>query len=111
MALIISSKYNGTLKLTSKNNPLTITSTGRVTATAQYADAIDGGSGVNWLITNYGTVSSSNGFGIYLLGSGTINNYYKISGYEGVRLAAGGSLTNFIGGVITATGIYYTNGI
>jgi len=102
----ISSAVTGPLTLTSTNTPLTVTSTGSVKTTASGADAIDGDSSQAWSITNAGTVSSSQRYGISLHSSSSIVNSGSISGYSGsggygVDLESGGSVTNTSTGSIT----------
>ena len=102
----ISSAVTGPLTLTTTNNPLAITSTGSVKTTASGADAIDGGTGTSWSITNAGTVSSSQRFGISLHSSSSVVNSGTISGYSGqggygVDLESGGTVTNTSGGYIS----------
>ena len=105
MARTISSAISGTLALATSDNPLTITSSGSVTATASGADAIDGGSGTSWSITSYGAIASSLGYGVYLTGTGSsILNSGSISGQGAVHLVTGGSVTNYSSGTIKATG-------
>ncbi|WP_296714739.1 hypothetical protein [Rhodoblastus sp.] len=105
MSRTISTLLSGTLTLAPTDNPLTITFSGGVAATAPGADAIDGGTGVNWSITNsYGSISSATGYGVYLLGPAAIVNYGAISGNGGVRLGAGGTVSNRYGGSITGKG-------
>ena len=105
MGLTLSTTYNGTLSLAPSDNPLTVTATGGVAATAAGADAIDGGSGVDWSITNSGTVSSTLGYGVNLAGLGDVSNSNSISGTGGVLLNDAGTVTNSSGGTITATGM------
>jgi hypothetical protein len=100
----ISTSIAGPFTLSAATNPLTITSTGTVTATGSGVDGIDGSSAASWTITNNGVVSSSGGNGILLLGPGTINNAGSLSGTEGVALRTGGSLTNSLRGAISASG-------
>lgn len=106
MSRTISTLLSGTLTLAPTDNPLTITFSGGVAATAPGADAIDGGAGVNWSITNsYGSISSATGYGVFLLGQAAIVNYGAISGSGGVRLGAGGTVGNRYGGSIVGTGV------
>ena len=100
----ISGPVQGPLTLTSADNPLLITATGSVASTGAGNDAIDGGAGVDWQITNFGTVSSTSGFGINLTGQGTISNSGSISGSGGIIVEQDGSVTNSAQGTITATG-------
>ena len=105
MARTISSAINGTLALVTADNPLTIANSGSVTATASGADAIDGGSGTSWSITNNGGIASSLGYGVFLNGTGSsISNSGSISGQGAVHLVSGASVTNTSGGTIKATG-------
>jgi hypothetical protein len=105
MARTISTAINGKLVLATTDNPLTITGSGSVTATASGTDAIDGGSGTSWSITNNGAIASSLGYGVNLSGTGSsIFNSGSISGQGAVRLATGGSVTNYASGTIKAIG-------
>src|SRR5438105_2611885 len=52
----ISSAISGMLVLATTDNPLRVTSSGSVTATASGDDAIDGCSGTSWSITNSGAI-------------------------------------------------------
>ena len=104
------SAASGKLYLTSTSNPLTITSTGSVTATAG-GDAISAPSGTAWQISNAGTISGvigSSSAGIYSTATGiSVQNTGKISGYvAGLYLSSGGSVTNGANGLISATGSY-----
>jgi len=105
MARTISNAISGTLVLATADNPLTITGSGSVTATASGADAIDGSSGTSWSITNSGGIASSLGYGVYLNGTGSgVFNSGSISGQGAVHLVTGGSVTNYSSGTIKATG-------
>src|ERR1700722_4994978 len=95
----INPTINGPLSLLPTDNPLTITSSGSVISTTgtpqSPVDAIDGGAGTSWAITNSGIVSSSSGYGVSLAGAGssvTINPGGSISG-------TGPAGFNFISGV------------
>ena len=68
MSLTIGTIINGTLSLVPSYNPVTITGTGGVKATATGADAIDGNSATAWTISNAGTISSTSGYGVNLAG-------------------------------------------
>ena len=71
--LTISTAVSGRVYLVATNNPVTITSTGSVTTTTSN-DAISGGSGTPWAISNFGTISGiigSSSAGIYLQGAGS----------------------------------------
>ena len=104
MSTTIVTSYSGTLTLAPSDNPLTVAPSGSVIATAAGADAIDGGSGINWTVTNSGTVSSTFGYGLNLAGPSIVNNAGSISGVGGVVLSDDGSVSNSAQGVITATG-------
>ena len=105
MSLTINTTINGTLSLAPSNNPIAITASGGVAATATLADAIDGDSSTAWMISNAGTISSASGFGLYLNGpSSNLSNSGAISGAGGMFLNNGGSVTNTASGTITATG-------
>ena len=105
MSLTINTTINGTLSLAPSNNPIAITASGGVAATATLADAIDGDSSTAWMISNAGTISSASGFGLYLNGpSSNLSNSGSISGAGGMFLNNGGSVTNTASGTITATG-------
>ena len=90
----ISTSVTGPVTLSSSSNPLTITSTGKVTSTGNNVDGVDGRSGTSWTINNAGTVTSAGGYGIALGGLGAITNTGSISGKDGIGLRAGGSITN-----------------
>jgi hypothetical protein len=102
MSRTISSVVAGPVVLDPTDNPLTITSTGGVLSTT--TDAIDGGPGTSWAITNSGIVSSSSGYGMLLAGAGSsVTNYGSISGtgptsfnnISGVAITgASGTVTN-----------------
>jgi hypothetical protein len=110
----INTTINGTLSLLPTDNPLTITASGGVNATATGADAIDGDSSTAWAISNAGTISSASGYGVSLLGAGSsVTNYSggSISGtgptsfnnISGVSITGGsGTVTN--GGTISVSG-------
>jgi hypothetical protein len=105
MSLTISTIINGTLSLIRSYNPVTITGTGGVKATAPGADAIDGNSATAWAISNAGTISSASGYGVNLAGQNSnVSNSGSISGTGGVNLSNDGSVTNTAKGTITATG-------
>ena len=97
MARTISGSTTGPVILGKADNPLDITSTGRVTSTGT-ADGIDGGAGTTWTITNAGVVSAASGNGVSLAGSGIVGNTGSISGKDALVLHAGGSVTNNVGG-------------
>jgi hypothetical protein len=108
----INTTINGPLFLLPTDNPLTITASGGVNATA--TDAIDGDSSTAWAISNAGTVSSASGYGVSLAGAGssvTNNPGGSISGtgpagfniISGVAITgASGTVTN--GGTISVSG-------
>ena len=76
------------------SNPLFISNTGTVTATGT-ANAISGGSGSVWTITNGGTLSAApTGYGLSLAAAGTVSSSGLITGKDGVLLNAGGSVAN-----------------
>ena len=106
----ISTALIGQDYLTASSTPLTITSAGSITTTAS-GDAISGGSGTLWQISNAGTISGtigSSSAGIYLQSAGsTVQNTGKIYGATaGIWLSDGGDVTNSAIGLITATGSY-----
>jgi Bacterial Ig-like domain len=106
----ISTAVSGRVYLAATNNPLTITSSGSVTTTASN-DAISGGSGTPWAISNFGTISGiigSSSAGIYLQGTGSsVQNSGTIYGNTaGIWFSSGGSVTNNSGGLISGTGNY-----
>jgi hypothetical protein len=92
---IINTTINGTLSLLPTDNPLTITASGGVSATATGADAIDGDSSTAWAISNAGTISSASGYGVSLLGAGS-----SVTNYPGGSISGTGPTSfNFISGV------------
>jgi hypothetical protein len=112
MSRTINTTINGTLSLLPTDNPLTITASGGVNATATGADAIDGDSSTAWAISNAGKISSASGYGVFLLGAGSVTNYSggSISGtgpdsfnfVSGVSIGGSGTVTN--GGTISVSG-------
>jgi hypothetical protein len=110
VSLIINKPIPGPLSLQPTDNPLTITASGGVIATA--TDAIDGDSSTAWAISNAGTISSASGYGVSLLGAGSVTNYSggSISGtgptifnfISGVSIGGSGTVTN--GGTISVSG-------
>jgi hypothetical protein len=107
----ISASVTGPIVLGTGDNTLIIT--GTVTSTGAGIDGVDGSAGTARSITNDGTVSSSDGIGIALTSGGVVSNAGLISGATGVRLDAGGSLTNETGASITAhnVGIQILHGV
>ena len=106
----ISTAVSGQVRLKASSTPLTITSTGSITTTAS-GDAISGGLGTLWQISNAGTISGtigSSSAGIYLQSAGsTVQNAGKIYGATAsIWLSDGGDVTNSATGLITATGSY-----
>ena len=126
MSRTISDTYTSTVKLTNTaNNPVTLTSTAKLTPSAAAAYALygAGGTGKAWTITNAGVINAgTNGNGIQLgaggvyVGSSTITNQAggTISGAYGIRMynTAASSITNQAGAKITATNnraVYFNN--
>ncbi|MCW3475507.1 hypothetical protein OL599_13060 [Rhodovastum sp. RN2-1] len=89
----ISTSIAGPFVLSAASNPLTITSTGKVTSTGT-ADGIDGAPLTTWTITNSGTISAATGFGISLAGAGIVSSGGVITGKDGIVVLGGGSVTN-----------------
>jgi hypothetical protein len=104
MSRTINTAVTGPVVLTSQSNPLTITSTGKVSSTGAGVDGIDGGAGATWTITNAGQVVSSGGDGISLAGAGVIGNSGSVSGIDGIVIRSGGNVTNNTGVSISGTG-------
>ncbi len=109
----ISTSITGPYTLTASNNPLTITSTGKITSSG---NGITGAAGTTWTIGNSGTITASSGTasGIRLSGPGIVSNSGMIttsgSAY-GVGLDNGGTVTNsgtIIGG---EDGVKFVSGI
>jgi hypothetical protein len=103
----INTTINGTLSLVPTDNPLTITASGGVNATATGADAIDGDSSTAWAISNAGKISSASGYGVSLAGAGS-----SVTNYAGGSISGTGSTSfNIISGVaITGASGTVTNG-
>jgi hypothetical protein len=109
---------NGPLSLLPTDNPLTITASGSVIATATGADAIDGDSSTAWAISNAGKIQSASGNGMFLLAGSagsSVTNYSSgkilvlgtgLTGFQpisGVYITGGsGTVTN--GGIISVSG-------
>lgn len=106
------SNTSGPVVLAAKDDPLSITSSGKVIASNAGTDAIDGGSGTRWTINNAGTISSASRFGVSFTGFGTVNNSGAISGTDAVYLQAGGIVTNNPNATISGSsnGIRVTHG-
>jgi hypothetical protein len=61
-----------------------------------------------WTLTNQGTITSTLGNGVTFNAGGTVYNFGAINASsQGIRMGAGGSVSNLVGGVINAG----TNGI
>jgi hypothetical protein len=105
VSLIINKPINSTLSLLPTDNPLTITATGGVIVAG--ADAIDGDSSTAWAISNAGTISSTNGYGVSLAGAGS-----SVTNYAGGSISGTGpTIFNIISGVaITGASGTVTNG-
>ncbi|MCW3473268.1 alkaline phosphatase family protein [Limobrevibacterium gyesilva] len=130
---IISGSVTGPVVLGTADNPLTITAAGTVIATGSGVDGIDGPSAFASTIKNDGTVASADGFGIALVGGGTVGNgplseaaasitgkgaglfinggvgtlsnagLVSASGGAGADIEAGGSVSNASGGLIAGS--------
>ena len=89
MSRTIASTYASSVLLTQPgNNPLSITSTGRIDGTGSYALA--GTSGVAWTIVNSGTVDDIK------------PQFSTLSEIAGISLASGGSVANQAGALVSA---------
>jgi hypothetical protein len=104
-----------TLTNFSAQNPITITPTGTIAATAAHAIAVDGSGAYAWTIDNQGFIAAtgSAGTGVYLGDGGMVTNQSSAviaANAEtgvGVLLTGGGSLTNQANGTISAyVGVY-----
>ena len=118
MSRTISNAVPGPVVLVTTDNPLTITSSGSVISTTgtpqSPVDAIDGGAGTSWAITNSGIVSSSFGYGVSLAGAGssvTNNPGGSISGTgpTGFNIISGVSITGS-SGMVTNGGTISVSG-
>ena len=56
----VSTSVSGPITLTAATNPLTITSTGKITTTGS-GDGVSGASGTSWTVSNNGTISAATG--------------------------------------------------
>ena len=117
MSRTINTTINGPLSLLPTDNPLTITSSGSVISTTgtpqSPVDAIDGGAGTSWAITNSGIVSSSFGYGVSLAGAGSsVTNSGSISGTgpAGFNFISGVAITGASGTVTNAGTISVSGG-
>ena len=117
MSRTINTTINGPLFLLPTDNPLTITSSGSVISTTgtpqSPVDAIDGGAGTSWAITNSGIVSSSFGYGVSLAGAGSsVTNSGSISGTgpAGFNFISGVAITGASGTVTNAGTISVSGG-
>jgi hypothetical protein len=112
----IATSIAGPVIMTTVDNPLSITSSGVVTASGVNVDAVDSSLGAT-TINNDGTVTSAAGFGFNLGGSGTITNGPRFrtaasifGGNGGIRISGvNGKVTNY-GRIDGATGIVLANG-
>jgi hypothetical protein len=129
----VTSSVVGPVSLTNPttDDPLTVSSTGKVNSTGSGMDSIDGTTPTAWTIANDGTVTSTGGSSISLAGGGTVHNRPnssssasisgsivgiavsgactitnsgRVSGNEGIQLSTGGSVSNTSTGSITASG-------
>ena len=85
-------------------NSTTIASTAAITGSLGGATGIFGPSGTAWTLTNLGVVSETGAGsdGVSFASAGTVINAATIAGYQdGIVLAAGGSVTNQLGGTIS----------
>src|SRR6185437_16160115 len=114
----ISNSVTGPFVLSAASNPLFVTPTGAVTATGA-ANAINGGSGGPWTITNAGTLAAAaTGYGVSLAADGTVSSSGLITGKDGIFLNAGGRVVNSgsigasgaPGGGASGTGVFISHG-
>jgi hypothetical protein len=104
VSLTINKPIPGPLSLQPTDNPLTITASGGVNATATGADAIDGDSSTAWAISNAGTIQSASGNGVFLLAGSAGSSVTNYS--SGKILVLGTGLTGFN----NISGVYITGG-
>jgi hypothetical protein len=111
----ITGTYTAGIALTSANytNPVTVTSTGKVSGASYGLSAATA-----WTVANHGSVGSTGatGKGIDFSAGGSVGNYATISGYIGVDIGGGtgavtnsGSILGGFSGIVEAFGGTVTN--
>jgi len=112
---VVNPVQNSTYDLKSTNNPITFGATTKIDATGTPgANAVTGAAASRYLVVNQGSLSAS-GYGIQLLGSGTVTNSGHISSQTrgGVSIRGSGAVANtgtIVGGVGLGGGGKITNG-
>ncbi len=108
----ISSNQYATVSLSNYATGTPVGITSGTTIAPLLGNAVEGGSGAFWSITNSGAIRSADGVGISLSAPGSVSNAGTIAaGYNGLDLNAGGAVNN--SGTITGghIGVYTGNGL
>lgn len=99
-----------TFTLNAAQNPIIFGSATNIdTSATPAADAIFGGAGTEWIVTNQGNILgnrrgvSLGGAGSSLVNSGTISETTNLVGSAGVFLTNGGTVTNLASGTISGS--------